>query len=63
LLALVIPATLNVAQCISEGRQPNAEEIHAWNDVNAQLMQKMSEITASFASVREAVTPMLNFDA
>jgi hypothetical protein len=63
LLALVIPATLNVARCISEGREPTAEEIRAWNEVSAQLAQKMSEITASFTSVREAVTPVLKFDA
>ena len=63
LLALVIPATLNVAKCVSEGRQPTKEEIRAWNEVSAQLTQKMSEITASFTSVREAVTPVLTFDA
>ena len=63
LLALVIPATLNVAKCISEGRQPTTEEILAWNEVNAQLARRMSDITASFTSVREAVTPMLRFDA
>jgi hypothetical protein len=63
LLALVIPATLNVAKCISEGRQPTTEEIQAWNEVNAQLARRMSDITASFTSVREAVTPMLRFDA
>lgn len=63
LLALVIPATLNVARCLSEGRQPTPEEIRAWNTVSSELMQKMSEITASFSSVREAVTPVLNFDA
>ena len=63
LLALIVPATLNVAKCISEGRQPTAEEIQAWNEVNGQLTHRMSDITASFASVREAVTPMLRFDA
>lgn len=63
LLALVIPATLNVARCLSEERQPTPEEIRAWNTVSAELMRKMSEITASFSSVREAVTPVLNFDA
>ena len=63
LLALVIPATLNVAKCISEDRHPTPEEIRAWNEVSAQLTQKMSEITASFTSVREAVTPVLKFDA
>jgi hypothetical protein len=63
LLTLVIPATLSVARCLSEGRQPTAEEIAAWNTVSTQLSRKMSEITASFASVREAVTPVLRFDA
>lgn len=63
LLSLVIPATLNVARCLSEGRQPTREEIAAWNAVSVQLTHKMSEITASFTSVREAVTPVLPFDA
>lgn len=63
LLALVIPATLNVAKCLSEGRQPTADEVAAWNSLSAQLSQRMSEITASFTSVREAVTPILRFDA
>ena len=63
LLSLVIPATLNVARCLSEGRQPTREEVTAWNMVNAQLTHRMSEITASFTSVREAVTPVLPFDA
>ena len=63
LLALVIPATLNVAKCLSEGRQPTPDEVVAWNNLSAQLTQRMSEITASFKSVREAVTPILPFDA
>jgi hypothetical protein len=63
LLTLVIPATLSVAKCLSEGRQPTSEEIAGWNAVNAQLSTRMSEITASFTSVREAVTPVLPFDA
>ena len=63
LLALVIPATLNIAKCLSEGRQPTPEEIAAWNTVSTQLARKMSEITSSFTSVREAVTPILSFDA
>jgi hypothetical protein len=63
LLALVIPATLNVAKCLSEGRQPSSEEIGAWNAVAKELAQKMSEITESFTAVREAVTPILPFDS
>ena len=63
LLALVIPATLSVDRCLSEGRQPTSEEIANWNAVNTQLTSRMSEITASFTSVREAVTPVLPFDA
>jgi hypothetical protein len=63
LLALVIPATLNVAKCLSEGRQPTPDEVAAWNNLSVQLTQRMSEITASFTSVREAVTPILRFDA
>jgi hypothetical protein len=63
LLTLVIPTTLSVAKCLSEGRQPTSEEIAGWNAVNAQLSTRMSEITASFTSVREAVTPVLPFDA
>ena len=63
LLALVIPATLNVARCLSEGRQPTPDEVAAWNNLSVQLTQRMSEITASFTSVREAVTPILRFDA
>jgi|HubBroStandDraft_2_1064218.scaffolds.fasta_scaffold1593243_2 hypothetical protein len=63
LLALVIPATLNVAKCLSEGRQPTPDEVAAWNNLSVQLTQRMSEITASFTSVREAVTPFLRFDA
>jgi hypothetical protein len=63
LLALVIPATLNVAKCLSEGRQPTPDEVAAWNNLSAQLTQRMSEITASFTCVREAVTPILRFDA
>ena len=63
LLALVIPATLNVAKCLSEGRQPTPDEVAAWNHLSAELTQRMSEITASFKSVREAVTPILPFDA
>jgi hypothetical protein len=63
LLALVIPATLNVANCLSEGRQPTPDEVAAWNNLSVQLTQRMSEITASFTSVREAVTPILRFDA
>ena len=63
LLALVIPATLNVAKCLSEGRPPTPDEVAAWNNLSVQLTQRMSEITASFTSVREAVTPILRFDA
>lgn len=63
LLALVIPATLNVAKCLSEGRQPTPDEVAAWNNLSVQLTLRMSEITASFTSVREAVTPILRFDA
>lgn len=63
LLALVIPATLNVAKCLNEGRQPTPDEVAAWNNLSVQLTQRMSEITASFTSVREAVTPILRFDA
>ena len=63
LLALVIPATLNVAKCLSDGRQPTPDEVAAWNNLSVQLTQRMSEITASFTSVREAVTPILRFDA
>jgi hypothetical protein len=63
LLTLVIPATLSVAKCLSENRKPTSEEIANWNAVSAQLSSRMSEITASFISVREAVTPVLRFDA
>lgn len=63
LLTLVIPTTLSVARCLSEGRKPTSEEIADWNAVSTQLSSRMSEITASFTSVREAVTPVLPFDA
>jgi hypothetical protein len=63
LLTLVVPATLSVARCLSEGRQPTSQEIADWNELNTQLSRRMSEITASFTSVRQAVTPVLPFDA
>ena len=63
LLTLVVPATLSVARCLSEGRQPTSQEIADWNEVNTQLSRRMLEITASFTSVRQAVTPVLPFDA
>lgn len=63
LLSMVIPATLDIAKCLSEDRKPTPEEVKAWNAVGAELVRRMSEVTASFVSVREAVTPVLRFDA
>jgi hypothetical protein len=63
LLSMVIPATLDIAKCLSEDRKPTAEQVAAWNAVSTQLTRRMSDLTASFVSVREAVTPVLEFDA
>jgi hypothetical protein len=63
LLEILVLTVHDMGGCLIGGRNPSQKEVDTWSEVNAQVSQDLPDINVLYESVRQAVDPLLHFDA